>query len=154
MSFALPLSFASNVDVLIVDDNPFMRAAVSRILQRRGRQCVAVGSIDAAKMTLLEHPPSLVLTDFALGERETGVELVRWIRSQDFLRGVACGLMSGSEPVQIRDALAAVGVEMVPLLEKPFALAELETWVEGLLTPPRLVTGRAPSGNQPENDVS
>jgi hypothetical protein len=58
--------------------------------------------------------------------------------------------MSGTDPVQIQDALLEVGVGRVPLLEKPFGLAELETWVEGLLAPSRL----APAGNQPGNDVS
>jgi CheY-like chemotaxis protein len=153
MSFALPFHVASNVDVLVVDDNRFMRAAVVRILQRQGRQCVAVGSVDEAKMTLLKHPPALVITDFALGGRETGVDLVRWIRSQPSLEGVACGVMSGSDPVLVHDALAALGVGRVPLLEKPFALSDLEAWVDGLLAPAAAGV-RAPAGNRPQNDVS
>ena len=91
MSVGLPLLLGPKVDVLVVDDNPFMRAAVARILQRHGRQCVAVATVDEAKMTLLDHPPLLVLTDYALGKRETGVDLVRWIRSQPALRsGTDC----------------------------------------------------------------
>ena len=123
------------VDVLVVDDNPFMRAAVARILERQGRQCVAVESLDAAKMTLLEHPPLLVVTDFALSERETGVDLVRWMRSQPSLQTTACGLMSASDPHQIERALQDAGLETLPLLPKPFGLSELEAWVDGLMAP-------------------
>ena len=82
MSVAFSLRVGPKVDVLIVDDNPFMRAAVTRILQRQGCQGVAVATLDAAKMTLIDHPPAVVLTDFSLGTRDTGVDLVRWIRGQ------------------------------------------------------------------------
>jgi CheY-like chemotaxis protein len=137
MSVALPFPIGPRIDVLIVDDNPFMRAVVARILERRGRRCVAVATVDEAKMTLFDHPPALVLTDFALGGRETGVDLVRWIKSQSSLRTLACGLMSGSERGDVEEALRAAGLETVPVLGKPFGLAELEVFLDGLLTPPR-----------------
>jgi CheY-like chemotaxis protein len=141
MSVALPLNFGSKVDVLVVDDNPFMRAAVARILQRHGRQCVAVATIDEAKMTLIDHPPSLVLTDFALGKRETGVDLVRWIYGQPALRGLACGFMSGSSRREIEDALHAAGLSTLPVLEKPFGLSDLEEFLDALLVPARNAAG-------------
>jgi DNA-binding response OmpR family regulator len=140
MSVALPLHIGPKVDVLVVDDNPFMRAAVARILQRQGRQCVAVATIDEAKMTLLDHPPSLVLTDFALGKRESGVDLVRWIRAQPALRNLACGLMSGSDRGEIEEALRVAGLPSLPVLEKPFGLVDLEVFLSALLTPARNTT--------------
>ena len=140
MSVGLPLHLGPKVDVLVVDDNPFMRAAVARILQRQRRQCVAVATIDEAKMTLLGHPPSLVLTDFALGKRETGVDLVRWIKAQPTLRHLACGLMSGSDRREIEDALRAAGLPALPILEKPFGLADLEVFLAALLAPARNTT--------------
>ncbi|HEY2729269.1 MAG TPA: response regulator [Polyangia bacterium] len=133
MSVALPFHVGPKVDVLVVDDNPFMRAAVARILQRQGRRCIAVATVDEAKMTLLEHPPSLVLTDFALGKRETGVDLVRWIRSQPSLGALACGLMSGMNVRALEESLQAVGLEGLPILCKPFALSDLELFLDGLL---------------------
>jgi CheY-like chemotaxis protein len=150
MSVVLPLHIGPKVDVLVVDDNPFMRAAVARILQRQGRQCVAVATIDEAKMTLLDHPPSLVLSDFALGKRETGVDLVRWIRSQPALKGLACGLMSGSDRTEIEDAFRAAGLAPLPVLEKPFGLADLECFLAALLVPPRNTTG---AGFQSRHDM-
>jgi DNA-binding NtrC family response regulator len=137
MSVALPLHIGPKLDVLIVDDNPFMRAAIARILQRQGRQCVAVASVDEAKMTLIDHPPALVLTDFALGGRETGVDLVSWIKSQSSLRNLACGLMSGSDRRDIEDALQAAGLGALPILEKPFGLDDLEVFLTVLLSQPR-----------------
>jgi CheY-like chemotaxis protein len=145
MSVVVPLHIGPRVDVLVVDDNPFMRAAVARILQRQGRQCVAVATVDEAKMTLLDHPPSLVITDFSLGKRETGVDLVRWIRAQPALRNLACGLMSGTDRSEIEDALRAAGLPAVPVLAKPFGLSDLEDFLSSLLTP---------VGNTPELDVS
>jgi CheY-like chemotaxis protein len=137
MALALPFLVSPRVDVLVVEDNPFMRAAVTRILQRQGRRCVAVATVDEAKMTLLDHPPSLLLTDFSLGNRETGVDLVRWIRAQPSLRSLACGLMSGSDRREIEDALRAAGLDRVPVLEKPFGLGDLQVFTQALLSPPR-----------------
>jgi CheY-like chemotaxis protein len=141
MSLALPFrigpKIGRKVDVLVVDDNPFMRAAVARILQRQGRRCVAVATVDEAKMTLLDHPPSLVLTDFALGKRETGVDLVRWIKAQPSLRTLGCGLMSDFERRDVEAALLAAGLETIPVLGKPFGLADLEVFLDALLAPPR-----------------
>jgi CheY-like chemotaxis protein len=141
MSVALPFLLGSKVDVLVVDDNPFMRAAVARILQRQRRQCVAVATVDEAKMTLLDHPPSLVLTDFAVGKRETGVDLIRWIKTQPALRRLACGLMTGSNKQEIDEALAAANLGDLPVLPKPFGLADLEAFLARLLTPPRNTNG-------------
>ena len=137
MSVAVPLHIGPKLDVLIVDDNPFMRAAIARILERQGRQCVAVASVDEAKMTLIDHPPALVLTDFVLGNRETGVDLVSWIKSQPPLRDLSCGIMSGSDRRDIEDALRAAGLEALPILEKPFGLDDLEVFLTGLLSPAR-----------------
>ena len=142
MSVGLPLLLGPKVDVLVVDDNPFMRAAVARILQRQRRQSVAGATIDEAKMTLLGHPPSLVLTDFALGKRETGVDLVRWIKAQPTLRHLACGLMSGSDRREIEDALREAGLPGLPILEKPFGLSDLEVFLAALLAPARNMNAR------------
>jgi CheY-like chemotaxis protein len=106
---------------------------VTRILQRRGRRCVAVGSLDAAKLTLLEHRPQFVLTDYSLGIRETGIDLLRWIRSQPGLEDLPCGLMSGSDRHEISTALHDAGLGALPILEKPFGLLELEVWIDSLL---------------------
>ena len=121
------------IDVLVVDDNPFMRAAVARILQRHGRRCVAVATVDEAKMTLLHHSPALVLTDLAPEKRETGVDLVRWIKAQASLQALACGLMTGTDPLAIAETLRAAGHEALPILCKPFALSDLDLFLDGLL---------------------
>ncbi|HTA19671.1 MAG TPA: response regulator [Polyangia bacterium] len=144
MSVALHLHTGPKVDVLIVDDNPFMRAAVTRILQRQGRQCVAVATLDAAKMTLIDHPTAIVLTDFSLGTRDTGVDLVRWIRAQPGLTSIPCGIMSGSDRRQITDALLEVGLGPVPVLEKPFGLGDLEVFLAALAPPRNTVEADVP----------
>jgi CheY-like chemotaxis protein len=144
MSVALHLHTGPKVDVLIVDDNPFMRAAVTRILQRQGRQCVAVATLDAAKMTLIDHPTAMVLTDFSLGTRDTGVDLVRWIKGQPGFGSVACGIMSGSDRRQITDALLDAGLGPVPVLEKPFGLGDLEVFLAALAPPRNTVTAAVP----------
>ena len=135
MAFAISFRPATKFDVLVVDDNPFMRAVVVRILQRQGRRCVAASTIDEAKSTLRDHAPALVLTDFVLGHGQTGAELVSWIRSQPHLAGVSCGMMSGTARRELDATLADAALSDLPLLPKPFGLKELEGWVDELLAP-------------------
>lgn len=144
MSFGLTLGFSpfsTKPDVLVVDGNRFMRAAMTRILERQGRRCLAVGSANEAKMTLRGHRPSGVLADFSLEDPETGVDLLLWIRAQPGLEALPCGLMSGGDRRQVARALLAAGLGALPVLEKPFALCELQVWMDRLL--PRARHGRA-----------
>jgi DNA-binding response OmpR family regulator len=141
MSFALTLGFSHKVDVLVVEGNRFMRAAMTRILQRQGRRCMAVGSVSEAKMTLREHHPSCVLADFSFEDRESGVDLLLWMRTQPGLEAVPCGLMSSGDRREVSQALLAAGLGALPVLTKPFALGELEAWIDRLL--PRARPGRA-----------
>src|SRR5258708_13333648 len=92
------LKASPRVSVLVVDDNPFMRAAVARLLTRGARQCMAVESLDAAKMTLLGHVPPVVLTDYSLNQRESGVDLAKCVHGPPALRNLALRLFTGSPP--------------------------------------------------------
>src|SRR5258708_455295 len=129
VSVALPFHVGPKIDVLVVDDNPFMRAAVARILQRQGRRGVALATVDEAKMTLLHHTPAFVLTALAPEKRETGVDLVRGIKSQASLQALPCGLMTGADPLALEEILRAAGLEALPILCKPFALSDLELFL-------------------------
>lgn len=141
MTFALSLRPVSRLDVLFVDDNPFMRAAIVRILRRSGRQSLAVPSLGEAKVTILEHPPALVLTNYSTGKSDTGLDLVRWVRAQPGLESTACGLMTSVDRGQLSRALSDAGLGALPVLPKPFSLADLESWIDELLGAPPVSPG-------------
>lgn len=52
--------------ILVVDDDPTLRRAVSRILRSEGHTVIEAGNGDAALQAAREYEPSLVVLDYAM----------------------------------------------------------------------------------------
>jgi CheY-like chemotaxis protein len=112
-------------DVLLVEDDELVRYALRRLLVGGRRPCLATSSVEEAQQLLAGHQPSLVLTDYNLGGRWTGIDLLVWMRRSARLREIPTLLMTGDDPEEIRDRLAAAGLEGVAVIAKPFEAGEL-----------------------------
>ena len=112
-------------DVLLVEDDDLVRYALRRLLVGNNRLCLATSSVEEAQQLLAGHEPSLVLTDYNLGGRWTGIDLLVWMRRSARLRGIPMLLMTGDDPEEIRARLAAAGLGDVGIIAKPFEAAEL-----------------------------
>jgi CheY-like chemotaxis protein len=119
-------------DVLLVEDDELVRYALRRLLVGCRRPCLATSSVEEAQQLLAGHQPSLVLTDYNLGGRWTGIDLLVWMRRSPRLRGIPTLLMTGDDPDEIRDRLAAVGLERVEVIAKPFEAEELVGKLSGV----------------------
>jgi CheY-like chemotaxis protein len=73
-----------------------------------------------------------VLTDYNLGGRWTGIDLLVWMRRTARLREIPMLLMTGDDPTEIRARLAAAGLGDVGVIAKPFEAAELLETLAGL----------------------
>jgi CheY-like chemotaxis protein len=112
-------------DVLLVEDDDLVRYALRRLLVSNHRPCLATGSVEEAQQLLAAHEPSLVLTDYNLGGHWTGIDLLAWMRRSPRLQGIPMVLMTGDDPEEIRQRMAAEGLGGVALIAKPFEPAEL-----------------------------
>ena len=112
-------------DVLLVEDDELVRYALRRLLLGARRPCLAAASVGEAQQLLAGHEPSLVLTDYNLGGRWTGIDLLVWMRRSARLRSIPTVLMTGDDPVEIRARLVAAGLGDVELIAKPFEAPEL-----------------------------
>ena len=112
-------------DVLLVEDDELVRYAVRRLLVAKHHPCAAAGSVEEAQQLLAVHAPSLVLTDFNLSGRWTGIDLLVWMRRSPRLRGIPAVLMTGDAPDEVRARLVAAGLDQVELIAKPFEPGEL-----------------------------
>ena len=137
-----PRSGRSLSDVLLVEDDDLVRYALRRLLVANHRPCAAAGSVDEAKWLLAVHEPCLVLTDYNLKGRWTGVDLLTWMRRSPRLQAIPAVLMTGSDPEQIRGRLAAAGLADVAVIAKPFEPGELIEALN-LLAPGELLRFRA-----------
>jgi len=114
--------------VLVIDDEPDVRAALDGLLQRWGCSVETASSGEEA-LSVGRAPLELVLCDLRLGERESGFEVLdrlkaRWGTSW---RGII--VTADASPERIADAHA----RGYPLLRKPVRPAKLRALIEQLL---------------------
>ena len=123
----------AGLKVLLVEDEPEVRAVACRYLRSLGCEVVDFGTADQALASLaLQSDFELLLTDVALGPGMRGTELARLVQAR--LPGIAVLLMSGyaAETIESRGALAW------ELLRKPFDRAQLAGAVARTVGTPRL----------------
>ncbi|MDE2296648.1 MAG: PAS domain S-box protein [Burkholderiales bacterium] len=122
----------AGLKVLLVEDEPEVRAVACRYLRSLGCEVVDFGTADQALASLaLQSDFELLLTDVALGPGMRGTELARQVQAR--LPGVAVLLMSGyaAETIESTGALAW------ELLRKPFDRAQLARAVARTVGTPR-----------------
>ena len=123
----------AGLKVLLVEDEPEVRAVACRYLRSLGCEVVDFGTADQALASLaLQSDFELLLTDVALGPGMRGTELARLVQAR--LPGIAVLLMSGyaAETIESRGAL------VWELLRKPFDRAQLAGAVARTVGTPRL----------------
>ncbi|SMF18913.1 Response regulator receiver domain-containing protein [Tistlia consotensis] len=117
--------------VLVIDDDPDMRALIAATLESAGYQVLTSENGREAVATLIETPVDLVITDLFMPEFD-GLEVIRAIRDcADHLPILA---ISGSSAYVTMDYLPIahlLGADAV--LPKPFPIKVLEQQVRDLL---------------------
>ena len=116
------------MQLLLVEDDPAMRATLQRTLERRGMQVTALGDGAEALARWQDQPPDAVVLDLTLPGLD-GLQVLEQAR--------ACGL---HQPVLILTARGTVGDRVLGLnagaddyLPKPFDLDELEARLRALV---------------------
>jgi DNA-binding response OmpR family regulator len=116
------------VRVLVVDDEPDLRLILRLNLERWGHDVVLAANAAEADQVLSSQPVDAVLLDVSM-PGESGLELLARLRAEG--RAPArVALLSAALGVRGDAAALAGGVDGV--LEKPFALEDLEALVAAL----------------------
>lgn len=111
--------------VLVVDDDPFIRQLAQAILSSRGQTITVVGTGAAALARMADAPPDLVLLDLGLPD-VPGLEVLRHLRSAPSWDNVRILMLTASHDVEdiIRSKQAgASGYVCKPI--QPDALADM-----------------------------
>lgn len=111
--------------VLVVDDDPFIRQLAQAILSSRGQSITVVGTGAAALARLAEAPPDLVLLDLGLPD-VAGLEVLRHLRAARSWDHVRILMLTASHEVEdiVRAKQAgASGYVCKPI--QPEALADM-----------------------------
>ena len=116
--------------VLVVDENPAMRAIVCTMLHTSHIKTLQVGSAEEALDWLAKHQADLLLLDWGLPGMN-GLELCQRLRNEPQYQALPIVFLTGhSSSSDLEQALAAGADDFV---SKPFRAPELRARVLGLL---------------------
>jgi DNA-binding response OmpR family regulator len=117
--------------VLIVDDDPDIRALITYRLTASGYDVIAADDGEAGLAAAREHAPDLVLVDWMM-PRLTGVELCTRLRADPATAGIPVVLLTArTDDVAMRGGREA-GVD--EYITKPFSPRELSARVDEILS--------------------
>lgn len=118
----------SGLRVLLIDDEPTVRAGMQQLLRSWGCVCEATESIEAALAMARAFAPDVLVSDYRLRAQRTGAQAIEALR-QLLGPDLPCLLITGdTAPQRLREALASG----VPLLHKPVLPTQLHAALAGL----------------------
>ena len=119
--------------ILIVDDEPRLRASFARLLAQPGRTLLEADSVAAGRRVLETHAVDLALLDIGLPDA-SGLELLRWISTTRPDTSVM--MVSGN--AQIDSAIRALRLGAIEFVRKETDIESLSTKVAAALERRRL----------------
>ncbi|AGA90039.1 response regulator with CheY-like receiver, AAA-type ATPase, and DNA-binding domains [Thioflavicoccus mobilis 8321] len=124
----------SATHILVVDDEPDIRALIQEILEDEGYAVVVAENGEAARHSLRERRPDLILLDIWMPDRD-GISLLKeW--SED--SGLPCPVIMMSGHGTVETAVEATRLGAYDFLEKPLSMAKLLLTVERALEADKL----------------
>lgn len=134
--------------VLIIDDEPDIRATVEILLGRAGMESMAASGVRSALALLNTETFDVVLTDMRLDDG-SGLDVVRWVAENRPETPVAVITAYGSA----KDAVTALKAGAFDFVEKPVDTALLRRVVQDALHLPSKAPGKAAAfANAPPRD--
>jgi len=109
-------SLPPGTKVLLVEDEPELRAALKRVFMRYDCEIFEAGDGEQALAIALEHNPHVVISDFEMPGMN-GFELVRRMRHHESLHGVPVMMLTGSP--RAFNLAESLECELAVLLRKP-----------------------------------
>ncbi len=116
--------------ILVVDDNPDLRAYVSGILRDQAYQVATARNGEEGFRVAQAIQPSLMITDLMMPQ-VSGLDLIRMIREEETLRGMPIILLTAKADEDTRIEGVEKGADAY--LSKPFSDRELLAEVHNLL---------------------
>jgi DNA-binding response OmpR family regulator len=122
--------------ILLVDDDPVIRGALTMKLQSKGYQVVTASDGSEALSLTREERPDLMLMDVQFppamgGVAWNGFALTEWIRRMDSAKNMPVIVISGTDRPEYRQRASSVGA--AAFLPKPLDSTELLTSIDTAL---------------------
>ncbi len=129
---AKPEAAATGAFVLLIENDPDVREATVRLLERWSCTPVPLQRVQDVEPCLkdLGRPPDLVLADYHLDDGETGIAVLEDVRRRSG-RDIPSVVLTADRTASIASAVEAAGCELMYKPVKPAALRALITHLLG-----------------------
>jgi len=117
-------------DILIVEDEPAIRAMIAMALERAEFAVREAGDVPAAERAVADRRPDLILLDWML-PGTSGIELARRLRRDEYTRDVPILMLTAR--AEEDDRVRGLDVGCDDYLTKPFSPRELVARIKALL---------------------
>ena len=119
--------------IYVVDDEPYIRAAVLAILTEAGYGAQAFESSDELYQRVFDWPekPALIIVDEMLPNGDSGDQIVRTLRQRPAYQDIPFIFLTAVSS----DAADRLN-DLAPVVRKPFDFGDLVTRVHELVGPP------------------
>lgn len=101
-----PAEFKESSDIIVIEDDSTIRAALEKLLTRDGYRTICAGSIEQAMTLIASHRPSIALLDLSLPDGD-GVRVIKSIMSQGVGEVI---VISGTDNVEKTQRCLEAGV--------------------------------------------
>jgi CheY-like chemotaxis protein len=118
--------------ILITDDEQYLREMLASQLQEKGYNCVSLASKADAYKWSLEHKPDLIITDINSPGMD-GFQFLRLIKSHSATGSVPVVFLTGIASSETQEQAKRLGA--AEFVTKPCSLADVQSVVERVLTP-------------------
>jgi two-component system phosphate regulon response regulator PhoB len=116
--------------ILLVEDEPFMMEAMSRLIEHSGNEVIAVANANDAKKAITENRIGLVITDLYLPEPD-GFGLVNYIKDNPKTKSIPIIVITGM--LEHKETLSTK-IPADEWLFKPFTLDQFTGSIKKYLT--------------------
>jgi PAS domain S-box-containing protein len=116
----------SKNDILIVDDDPALRDAMTRMLGNLGYTPIVAGTAREALDRIAKNPPAVALIDLKLGEM-SGLDLIKAVKERAWF--TECVVLTGH--ASQKSAIEAVNLGAYGYAQKPYDSDQLAMLVRG-----------------------
>ena len=116
--------------ILLVDDDQYLRNSVKSYLQERGYQVILAANASEAIQYLMKNIPDILISDVVMPQI-SGYELVSYIRSSSTLKDLSIILLTAKGMTQ--DRIKGYNLGCNAYLPKPFDPDELVSIINNLI---------------------
>ena len=120
-----------SANILIVDDEAPIREMVDFALSADGMGCIGAATIAEAEARIAKTPPDLILLDWMLSRGESGLDLMRRLRTDGWHSAIPIIMLTARDSSS--DKVAALQAGADDHISKPFSPSELKARIHAVL---------------------